>query len=312
MTNSSGVVGQSGGGADEVSLSTLLVGLPREWPQDLLSEIAGVTASRDETILVIDDDPTGTQTVRGARVLLRIDPPTLAAALTTGDRLIFLLTNSRSLPAEVARRLARRIGRSIAMALMDGRRAVAISRSDSTLRGHFPVEVEALAEGLRQRFDATLIVPALIEAGRLTIDDVQYVVDGAEAIPVSRTAYARDPVFGYESSDLRAWVQEKTGGRVLAAEVASVSLDDTRRGGPTVVCERLLGLEPGAFCIVNAASDRDLEVFTAGLLKAEDAGRRFALRSAASFVRVRSGRPRPDLITTSDLPVSSATGALIV
>jgi uncharacterized protein YgbK (DUF1537 family) len=309
----SGGVGHHGGvPADRVSLSSLLAGLPPEWPQDLLPGIADATASRHETIVVLDDDPTGTQTVRGARVLLRIDPTTLASALATDDRLVFLLTNSRSLPADGARRLARRIGRSIAMAPKRGRRVVVISRSDSTLRGHFPVEVEALAEGLGQSFDATLIVPALIEAGRLTVDDVQYVVDGAEAVPVSRTAYARDPVFGYESSDLRAWVQEKTDGRVRAAGVASISLDDLRHGGPILAYQRLLALEPGSVCIVNAASDRDLEVFTAGLLMAEGEGRRFALRSAASFVRVRSGRSRPPLVTALDLPVGGTTGGLIV
>jgi uncharacterized protein YgbK (DUF1537 family) len=245
-------------------------------------------------------------------VLLRIDPTTLAAALATDDRLVFLLTNSRSLPADGARRLAWRIGRSIAKAATDGRRVVVISRSDSTLRGHYPVEVDALGEGLGRPFHATLIVPALIEAGRLTIDDVQYVVDGAEAIPVWQTAYARDPVFGYESPDLRAWVQEKTGGRVLATEVSSISLDDLRQGGPMLAYQRLLALEPGSVCLVNAASDRDLEVCVAGLLMAEGEGRRFALRSAASLVRVRSGRPRPRLVTAAELPVGGTTGGLIV
>jgi len=310
--NSDNVGHQDGVPDDSVSLKSLLAGLPPEWPQDLLPSIAAASASRSETVLVLDDDPTGTQTVRGARVLLRIDPATLVSALTSDDRLVFLLTNSRSLPSDVARRLAQRIGRSIARGPRDGRRVVLISRSDSTLRGHFPVEIDALAEGLGRPFDATLIIPALIDAGRLTIHDVQYLVDGTEAIPVSRTAYARDPVFGYESSNLRAWVQEKTEGRVRAADVSSITLDDLRHAGPMGAYQRLLALERGSVCIVNAASDRDLEVFTAGLLIAEGEGRRFALRSAASLVRVRSGRPRPPLVTPVDLPVRGTTGGLFV
>jgi uncharacterized protein YgbK (DUF1537 family) len=298
--------------AERASLTSLLGGLPPEWSEDLLPWIAATTASRHETIIVVDDDPTGTQTVRDARVLLQIDATTLVSALATGDRLVFLLTNSRSLPSEAAGRLARRVGRSVATAQKDGRSVVLISRGDSTLRGHFPVEVEALAEGLGQSFDATLLVPALIEAGRLTIGDVQYVVEATEAIPVSQTAYARDPVFGFESSNLRDWVQEKTDGRVLASEVASISLNDLRSGGPALAYERLLALEPRSVCIVNAATDRDLEVLTAGLLMAEAAGRRFSLRSAASFVRVRSGRSRPPLLAASELPIAGTPGGLIV
>jgi uncharacterized protein YgbK (DUF1537 family) len=305
-------VGQERAPARRVTLSSLLTDLPPEWPEDLLPGIAAATASRRETIVVLDDDPTGTQTVSGARVLLRIDPTTLGSVLATDERLVFLLTNSRSLPSAVAGRLARRLSRSIATARTDGRRVVLISRGDSTLRGHFPVEVDALAEGLGQSFDATLIAPALIEAGRLTLGDIHYVVEGADAIPVAQTAYARDPVFGFQTSHLPGWVEEKTNGRVRASEVASISVDDLRQGGPRLAHQRLRGLKPGSICVVNAATDRDLEVFAAGVLMAEADGRRYALRTAASFVRIRSGRPRPSFVSASDLPVGGTRGGLIV
>lgn len=301
-----------------VQLASLLAGRPAEWPQDLLPTIAETTRRRDETVVVLDDDPTGTQTVRGARVLLRIDTARLVSALDADDRLLFFLTNSRSLPVEAAGRLARRLGRALRSAMrvgrstQGGRSIVVISRSDSTMRGHFPVEVDALAEGIGQPFDATVLVPALIEAGRFTVDDVQYVVDGAVAIPAAETAFARDPVFGYRSSNLRAWVQERTAGRVEAADVASISLDELRLGGPSHAYERLRTLERGAVCIVNAASDRDLETFTVGLLRAEGDGRRFAMRTAATFVRVRMGLERPPLLTPRDLPVADGVGGLIV
>ncbi len=83
-----------------------------------------------------------------------------------------------------------------------------VSRSDSTLRGHYPGEVDALAEGLGQRFDATLIIPFFLEGGRYTPNDIHYVAEGDALIP-AETPFARDAAFGYRSSDLRDWVDER-------------------------------------------------------------------------------------------------------
>src|SRR6266571_5063965 len=53
-----------------------------------------------------------------------------------------------------------------------------VSRSDSTLRGHVLAEVAALAavrrEATGRAVDAVLLVPAFIEAGRLTAADVHW------------------------------------------------------------------------------------------------------------------------------------------
>jgi uncharacterized protein YgbK (DUF1537 family) len=159
---------------------------------------------------------------------------------------------------------------------------VVVSRSDST-SWPFPGEVESLAEALAQDFDAWLLIPFFQEGGRYTIDDVHYVAEGEWLVPAAETESARDAVFGYQASDLRQWVAEKTGGRIPAQTVASVSIEDIRRGGPEQVTTRLMALTP-AVCVVNAASQRGLEVFVQGLLAAEAHGRRFLCRTAASFV----------------------------
>ena len=46
-----------------------------------------------------------------------------------------------------------------------------VSRSDSTLRGHYPVETDIIAEELGP-FDAHFMVPAFIEGGRITLDSI--------------------------------------------------------------------------------------------------------------------------------------------
>ena len=76
-----------------------------------------------------------------------------------------------------------------------------VSRGDSTLRGHFPLEVDVINEELGP-FDATLLVPAFLEGGRTTVDGVHRL----HGQPVHETALARDRLFGYISSDLPAWV----------------------------------------------------------------------------------------------------------
>ena len=137
--------------------------------------------------------------------------------------------------------------------------------------------------------------------------------EGDTLVPASQTPYAADKAFGYRNSDLRQWVQEKTGGRVEAGDVAAVSLGDLRVGGPDAVRDRLLDVADGRVCIVNCASYRDMEVFVLGLLAAEAAGKRFLYRTAASFVQVRAGLPARPLLSAADLGlIGSGAGLFVV
>jgi uncharacterized protein YgbK (DUF1537 family) len=294
-------------------LTEVLASLPPEWPDDPRPAISAALRSRQEKTVVLDDDPTGTQTVHGVPVLTEWPVPTLQAELENDLPVCFLLTNSRSLPLIEAQALNRDIGHNLQQAArLSGRRFVVVSRSDSTLRGHFPGEVEALSEALGMDFDACLLIPFFQEGGRYTIDDTHYVVEGEALVPAGETEFARDATFGYGASDLRQWVEEKTAGHIPAAKVASVSLDDIRRGGPEGVATRLSELAQGTVCVINAASRRDLEVFTHGLLIAETAGKRFMYRTAASFVPVRAGIASRDLLTPTEMVTSEAGGGLIV
>jgi uncharacterized protein YgbK (DUF1537 family) len=142
-----------------------------------------------------------------------------------------------------------------------------------------------------------VIAPYFAEGGRFTVGDVHYVLQGDTLQPAASTEFAKDRVFGYSHSALPEWVEEKTNGRVKAADVVSITLDDLRRGGPEAVAAKLLAMPQGGAAIVNSTDDRDQEVFVMGLLDAEQAGRRFLYRTAASFVRVRGGIPPKPLLS---------------
>ena len=291
----------------------LMAGLPHEWAEDLLPEIRRQVNLSQRKVVVLDDDPTGTQTVHGVPVLTQWPVGTLCAELENDLPALYLLTNSRSLPLAQAESMNAEIGGNLVEAAGQANRDfVVVSRSDSTLRGHFPGEVKALAGALKQNFDAWLIIPFFLEGGRYTINDIHYVAEGDRLVPAGQTEFARDAVFGYRASNLRQWVEEKMGGQVKAEAVASISIEDVRVGGPNGVAERLGSLARGSMCVVNAASMRDLQVFTQGLLMAEARGQRFLYRTAASFVQVRAGlAPRP-LLTRADFDLSEPAGGLIV
>jgi uncharacterized protein YgbK (DUF1537 family) len=296
-----------------LSLASTLASLPPEWPEDPAPAIQAARRAAGQKVVVVDDDPTGTQAVHGVSVLTAWPVEALAEELENDLPALFLLTNSRSLPLAEAQAINYAIGQNLkAAAQRAGRSFVVISRGDSTLRGHFPGEVQALADGLDERTAPWLLIPYLREGGRYTLGDVHYLADGDRLLPVGQSEFARDATFGYQASNLREWVAEKSGGRIAADSVASVSLDDLRRGGPTRATERLLALAPAQVCVVNALGFRDLEVFTQGLLAAEAMGRRFLYRTAPSFVAARAGTgPRLGL-TAADLGLPAAGGGLIV
>jgi uncharacterized protein YgbK (DUF1537 family) len=264
-------------------------------------------------VAVIDDDPTGTQTVHGVRVLMSWGVPSLVSALGGDEPLFFLSTNSRSLPSGEASALAAQVGRNLrAAGERTGTRVIPASRSDSTLRGHFPAEVDALAAEMGHPVDAVLLVPAFFDAGRYTIDNVHWVDTGGTLVPAHETEFARDPDFGYTHGSLPEWVEEKTGGRRKAADVACISLDDVRRGGPERVCRILAAAHGGAPVVVNAACDEDLEVAALGASAAEESGKRLLYRTSASFVKVRAGIEDRPLLTREEMGPGSAAGIVVV
>ncbi len=290
-----------------------LKALPPFWPQSLLPDIKAHVGQDGRKIVVLDDDPTGTQTVHDIPVLTEWSVAALTTEFSNNLSTFYILTNSRSLPLPQAQALNREIGLSLkTVASQMGHDFVVVSRSDSTLRGHYPGETDALLDALADDVDATLVIPFFLEGGRYTIEDVHYVSEGDWLIPAAQTPFAQDAAFGFRSSNLCEWVAEKTNGRFSPDQVHSITIADLRLGGPTAVSAKLRALPTGSVCVVNSASYRDQEVLVMGLLTAEAAGKRFLYRTAASFVRVRAGIDERPLLMPKDLDLPHSGGGLFV
>jgi uncharacterized protein YgbK (DUF1537 family) len=251
-----------------------------------LAEIRRLSA--DRLAVVADDDPTGTQTVHDVEVVTRWTAETLRTRFAAEEAGFFVLTNSRSLDRPAATDLAFRLGRRLRVESARAHRAVSlISRSDSTLRGHFPAEVDALAEGFGLEDARVLLVPFFGEAGRITVDDVHYVRAGGTLIPVGETEFASDSAFGFRSSNLLDWIKEKAPGR----QARSIGLSDLRSTSGDAVRVALADSPNGGICVVNAVEQRDVELAALGALRAELDGIEIVARTAASYVRARFGQP---------------------
>ncbi|MGF1547539.1 MAG: four-carbon acid sugar kinase family protein [Thiotrichales bacterium] len=246
----------------------------------------------DTKIIVLDDDPTGSQTVHGCLLLTRWDVATLTEALGDASPLFFILTNTRGMAADAAAELTRGVCVNLKQALDQSAESgkpinpLLVSRSDSTLRGHYPVETDVIAEVLGP-FDAHFLVPAFFEGGRFTRDSVHYLVVDGVPTPVHETEFARDSVFAYRHSYLPDYVAEKTAGRIPADAVERFVLADVRGD----VHARLLGLHDNVCAVVDAETQTDLDGFAIQLRQAAAAGKRFLFRSAASLLTALARLP---------------------
>lgn len=232
-------------------------------------------------IIVLDDDPTGSQTVHSCLLLTRWDVETLRLGLRDDSPIFFVLTNTRALTPEQAASVTQEVCHNLKIAL-DAEEIndfLVVSRSDSTLRGHYPVETDVIAEEVGP-FDAHFLVPAFFEGGRITRDSVHYLIIDGVPTPVHETEFARDSVFGYHYSYLPDYVEEKTNSRIQADAVERFLLEDIRQGS----LERLRHLTGNQCCVVDGETQADLDQFAADILTAASEGKHFLFRSAASIL----------------------------
>ncbi|BAY83735.1 hypothetical protein NIES267_32260 [Calothrix parasitica NIES-267] len=262
-------------------------------------------------IIVLDDDPTGSQTVHGCLLLMQWDVDTLRSGLQDDSPIFFVLTNTRALTPEKAASITKEVCHNLKLALEaeQVQDFLVVSRSDSTLRGHYPVETDVIAEELGP-FDAHFLVPAFFEGGRITRDSIHYLMMQGVPVAVHETEFARDSVFAYNHSYLPKYVEEKTQGRIAAANVERFVLDDIRGGS----LERLMKLKGNQCGVVDGETQTDLNKFAEDVLTAASQGKRFLFRSAASILTALAALPHqpisPD--NMAEYVITGKPGAIIV
>ena len=238
-------------------------------------------------IIVFDDDPTGSQTVHSCPLLLKWDLKNLITGLNDPSPLVFLLANTRSLTAESASERIREMSKLVREALQSQsllmQEIIFISRGDSTLRGHGILEPQIINEELGP-FDATLHVPAFFEGGRTTVNGV-HLLNGC---PVHTTPFALDKTFGYSTSNLDDWLEEKSEGQIQAQDVERLTLPildaaiDSKIGMERLI-DWLFDLSGNQLVVVDAQVPAQLTALAAAI-RCLFGKKRFLFRSAASLI----------------------------
>ncbi|MFN3360913.1 MAG: four-carbon acid sugar kinase family protein [Pseudanabaenaceae cyanobacterium] len=248
-------------------------------------------------VVVLDDDPTGSQTVHSCLLLTQWDKETLRLGVRDSSPLFFVLTNTRAVTPDRAAAITREVCRNLRAVLQEEGVAnfLIVSRSDSTLRGHYPIETDVIAEELGN-FDAHFLVPAFLEGGRFTEDSIHYLLVDGVPTPTHLTEFAKDSVFGYSTSYLPAYVEEKTKGRIKADQVVRLLLADIRWG----VEDKLRQLQGNVCVVVDAKEQQDLDRFAQAVLTVSGEGKRFLFRSAASLLTALAQLP-PQPVAAVDM-----------
>lgn len=215
-------------------------------------------------MVVLDDDPTGIQTVHGCLLITQWDEASVRQGFEDQEPFFYILTNTRAMTREEAAEVTREAMETVIKVNQNyGYRLIIVSRSDSCLRGHFPLETDVMRQCLVRHgiavAEKTPFCPAFIEAGRVTIDGIHYMKDGERLIPVSETEFAHDNVFAYHTSILRDYVKEK-------------------------------GANPDDYIIVNAQGYDELRAFAETIVDGKNAhDKAIVIRSSSSLPKAISG-----------------------
>ncbi|KAM9862745.1 hypothetical protein ACI1US_01320 [Leucobacter sp. BZR 635] len=258
------------------------------------AEVAARVSQSGRVLIVLDDDPTGTQAVAGLPVLANWRAADLEWALDTGAPAVYVLTNTRSFDEATAARINREVvTAALAAAETRGKRLGFVSRGDSTLRGHFPLEPDTIAAALEAaghtRPHGVVVVPAFPEAKRVSIDGIHYTVEDGQWVPVGESEFARDATFGFRSSRLADWVSEKSGGSLAASDVVELRLT-TIRAGAEAIAAQLRAAALGSTIVADAVVEDDMRQLALGLELVEAEGRSYIYRVGPPFVRARIGQ----------------------
>ena len=280
--------------------------------------LAEEIAKNNRKIVVLDDDPTGVQTVHDIHVYTGWDEESIRKGFLEENNLFYILTNSRGFTEEETTKAHNEIAAVVdKIAKETGKEYIFISRSDSTLRGHFPLETRLLRESYEKNtgktIDGEILCPFFKEGGRYTIDNVHYVKYGDELVPANETEFAKDKTFGYSAATMPEYVEEKTKGEFKAADVTCISLEDIHNMDFDKIEAQLMAVKDFNKIIVNSVGYADIKVFCVALFRAMAKGKVFMFRTAAAIVKVMGGVTDQPLLTRKQMVVKETqNGGIIV
>ena len=246
------------------------------------------------------------------------DKETIRQGFEEENNLFYILTNSRGFTAEQTIKAHNEISSVVdEVAKETGREYIFISRSDSTLRGHYPLETEILKTNYEKNtgktIDGEILCPFFKEGGRFTIDDIHYVKYGEELIPANETEFAKDKTFGYTAATMPEYIEEKTKGAYKAENVTCISLEDIYNMDIDKIENLILNVHDFNKIIVNAVDYADVKVFCVALYRAMAKGKVFMFRTAAAIVKVMGGVSNQPLLTRKQMVTKETeNGGIIV
>ncbi|MEI0581478.1 four-carbon acid sugar kinase family protein [Brachyspira pilosicoli] len=271
----------------------------------------------NKKIIVLDDDPTGVQTVHDISVYTNWNIENIEKGFNESNSMFFILTNSRSFSKSQTIEVHTEITENIIKVSKKlNKDFIIILRGDSTLRGHYPEETETIAKVLEKnniKVDGEVIIPFFLEGGRYTINNIHYVQEGEYLVPAGDTEFALDKTFGYKESDLCKWVEEKTNGKFKKEDVKAISIEDENEMKIEHITDILKSCNNFDKVIVNSISYFHIKVFTLSLLNAILEGKRFVYRTAAAFTKVIGNVSDKDLLKKEELiDKNTKNGGIII
>lgn len=286
--------------------------------ESLRVEISATLVKENIKLVVLDDDPTGIQTVHDCLLLTNWKPENIEKAFLDTSPLFYVLTNTRSMTAENAVCITTDAVKSIVECnRRHGFRLVFISRSDSTLRGHFPLEPDTIRQVLLSEqlpvLPSTFFIPSFFEAGRFTIGGTHFLKDMDKLIPVAETEFASDNVFGYAHSNLSDYIVEKAKGVISTKQIGSIGLEELRRHSVQEVKSSLRNLQDKTWITLDALSYDDLWKFSSAFLSILiETDANAVLRTSSSLPKALSGLDDKALLQREDLVSKPGIGLFIV
>ena len=273
--------------------------------------------ANNKKIVVLDDDPTGVQTVHDISVYTNWDKDSIRQGFEEENNLFYVFTNSRGFTEDQTTKAHHEIAEVVdEVARETGKEYIFISRSDSTLRGHYPLETQLLKADYEKNtgktIDGEIMCPFFKEGGRFTIDNVHYVKYGEELVPANETEFAKDKTFGYTAYTMPEYIEEKTKREYKAADVTCISLEDIHNMDIDKIEAQLMEVTGFNKVIVNAVDYADVKVFCTALYRAMAKGKVFMFRTAAAIVKVMGAVTDQPLLTREQMVVKETTNGGIV